>query len=35
LSDAALASMRKVMADSEGGHHHAHAEQLARFSGAG
>jgi Sulfotransferase family len=35
FSDAALASMRKVMADSEGGHHHAHAEQLARFSGAG
>jgi Sulfotransferase family len=35
LSDAALASMRKVMAASADGHHHAHAEQLARFSGAG
>jgi hypothetical protein len=35
LSDAALASMRKVMAASADGHHHAHAQQLARFSGAG
>lgn len=32
LSDAALAAMQKVMAASEDGHHHAHAEQLARFA---
>ncbi|MFO6448484.1 sulfotransferase [Erythrobacter sp. NE805] len=32
LTPAALAAMRKVMAASEGGHHHAHAEQLARFA---
>lgn len=32
LSPGALAAMRRVMAQSEGGHHHAHAEQLARFS---
>jgi hypothetical protein len=34
LSDAALAAMRRVMAASEGGHHHAHASQLARFADA-
>ncbi|MCX9146298.1 sulfotransferase family protein [Erythrobacter sp. WG] len=34
LTPEALAAMRKVMAASEGGHHHAHAEQLARFAGA-
>ncbi len=34
LTAEALAAMRRVMAESEGGHHHAHAEQLARFSGA-
>lgn len=33
LTDEALTAMRKVMADSETGHHRAHAEQLARFSG--
>lgn len=33
LTPEALAAMRRVMAESEGGHHHAHAEQLARFSG--
>jgi hypothetical protein len=35
LSDAALASMRRVMAASADGHHHAHAAQLARFAEAG
>lgn len=35
LTPAALAAMRRVIAASEGGHHHAHAEQLARFAGAG
>lgn len=34
LSDAALAAMRQMMAASEGGHHHAHAAQLARFADA-
>lgn len=34
LTPEALAAMRKVMAVSEGGHHRAHAEQLARFAGA-
>lgn len=33
LTPEALAEMRRVIAGSEGGHHHAHAEQLARFSG--
>lgn len=33
LSPAALAAMRRTMAASKGGHHHAHAEQLARFAG--
>lgn len=32
LSQAALAAMRAIMADSEAGHHHAHSEQLARFA---
>ena len=32
LTPAALAAMRAVMAASEGGHHHAHREQLARFA---
>jgi hypothetical protein len=31
----ALAAMRKMMAASEGGDHHAHAAQLARFAEAG
>jgi hypothetical protein len=31
----ARAAMRKVMAASEDGHHHDHAEQLARFADAG
>ncbi|TAD72927.1 MAG: sulfotransferase [Sphingomonadales bacterium] len=35
LTAAALAAMRRAMAASQGGHHHAHAEQLARFAGAG
>jgi len=35
LSPQALAAMRRVMAASEGGHHHAHREQLARFAEAG
>lgn len=34
LTPQARAAMRKVMAASEEGHHHAHAEQLARFAGA-
>lgn len=34
LGPAALAAMRKVMAASESGHHHAHARQLARFAEA-
>jgi hypothetical protein len=32
LTPAALAAMRKMMAASEGGHHHAHREQLERFA---
>lgn len=32
LTPEARAAMRRVMAASEGGHHHAHAEQLARFA---
>jgi len=32
LTPEALVAMRKTMAESEGGQHHAHAEQLARFS---
>jgi hypothetical protein len=32
LTPEALAAMRKVMAASETGHHHAHAEQIARFA---
>jgi hypothetical protein len=35
LTGEALLAMRRVMAASETGHHHAHAEQLARFAGAG
>jgi hypothetical protein len=35
LTSLALAAMRKVMAASEGGQHHAHAAQLARFARAG
>jgi Sulfotransferase family len=35
LTPEALAAMRKLMAASAGGHHHAHAQQLARFAGAG
>ena len=35
LTPRALAGMRWVMAASEGGHHHAHAEQLARIADAG
>ncbi|MFM7377804.1 MAG: sulfotransferase [Erythrobacter sp.] len=35
LTPEATGAMRKVMAASEDGHHHAHAEQLARFSGEG
>jgi len=34
LTPAAMATMRRFMAASESGHHHAHAEQLARFAGA-
>jgi hypothetical protein len=34
LTPEARAAMRKVMAASDSGHHHAHAEQLARFAGA-
>jgi len=34
LTPQALAAMRRVMAASQGGHHHAHAEQLARFARA-
>lgn len=32
LTPGAMAAMRKVMAASEGGHHRAHAAQLARFA---
>lgn len=32
LAPEALAAMRRVMAASEAGHHHAHREQLARFA---
>jgi len=35
LTPPALAAMRRTMAASEGGHHHAHAAQLARFAQAG
>jgi len=35
LTADALLTMRRVMAASEDGHHHAHAEQLARFAEAG
>ncbi len=35
LTPQALAAMRKLMAASASGHHHAHSEQLARFAGAG
>lgn len=35
LTPEARTAMRKVMAASEDGHHHAHAAQLARFAGAG
>lgn len=35
LTGSALLAMRKVMATSQDGHHHAHAAQLARFAGAG
>ncbi|MCL9999980.1 MAG: sulfotransferase [Erythrobacter sp.] len=35
LTPVARAAMRKIMAASEGGHHRAHAAQLARFSEAG
>lgn len=34
LTPEARAAMRRVMAASEGGQHHAHAAQLARFAGA-
>lgn len=34
LTGEALLAMRRVMAASEDGHHHAHAEQLARFASA-
>jgi hypothetical protein len=34
LTPQALAAMRRTMAASEGGHHHAHREQLARFAKA-
>jgi hypothetical protein len=34
LTPAALAAMRKMMAASEDGHHHAHRDQLARFAKA-
>lgn len=32
LTPQALGAMRRMMAASEGGHHHAHREQLARFA---
>ena len=35
LTGEALLAMRRVMAASEAGHHHAHREQLARFASAG
>ena len=35
LTPQALAAMRRVMAASQGGHHHAHAAQLAHFSDSG
>lgn len=35
LTPEAQAAMHKVMAASDSGHHHAHAEQLARFAEAG
>lgn len=35
LTPEARAAMRKVMTASEDGHHHGHAEQLARFADAG
>ncbi|PKP65684.1 MAG: sulfotransferase [Alphaproteobacteria bacterium HGW-Alphaproteobacteria-7] len=35
LSPKALAAMRKLMAASKGGQHHAHSQQLARFAKAG
>lgn len=35
LTPAALSAMRRMMAESEGGKHHAHREQLARFANAG
>jgi len=35
LAPAALAAMRKLMAANEGGQHHAHSEQVARFAEAG
>ena len=35
LTPPALAAMRRVMAASQGGHHHAHAAQLARFAETG
>ncbi|MBI1404157.1 MAG: sulfotransferase [Porphyrobacter sp.] len=34
LTPQALGAMRRMMAASEDGHHHAHREQLARFAGA-
>lgn len=34
LTPQALAAMRRTMTASEGGHHHAHREQLARFAKA-
>jgi hypothetical protein len=35
LAPEALAAMRQMMAASDNGHHHAHAQQLARFAEAG
>ncbi|MDZ4137666.1 MAG: sulfotransferase, partial [Erythrobacter sp.] len=35
LTSQALAAMRKRMAASKGGLHHAHSQQLARFAEAG
>jgi hypothetical protein len=35
LTPVALVAMRRQMAASETGHHHAHSAQLARFAGAG
>ncbi|MCL9981591.1 MAG: sulfotransferase [Erythrobacter sp.] len=35
LTPEALAAMRQMMAASDSGHHHAHAQQLARFAEAG